>query len=105
MLAYYDSHYGLVPVKIISVYRQGMRWEIYASITANKPRGGYKRGQKIVSSPLWVFPRHKIIKNKYLTAYNPEVEYAGLIKKTVEECHDKKATRRSRDSNSKVVRL
>ena len=69
MLAYYDSHFGPVPVRVTKVSRSGNRWEIYATVTANRPLkrnryGGkpiYRRGMKLLASEKAILPREAVI--------------------------------------------
>lgn len=60
-LAYYDTLYnGLVPCKVtgIRVYNEFGHYEVHFTITAD--RGAYKRGERLLSSPLHVIPRKMV---------------------------------------------
>ena len=83
MLAYYDSFYGLVPVKVKRVIKEGARWEIEAIVTANRKWGGYKRGTRIIASQLYIVPRTTIKRTKYNTyilPYDAAEEYKEFLK-------------------------
>lgn len=84
MLGYYDSYFGLVPVRITSVERNGAQWSICATVTCKKKRGIYGAGYKIVSNELHIVPRDAIKRSKYNTwilPYDPKVAYAEYLKK------------------------
>lgn len=83
MLGYYDSFFGLVPVRIHKVERTGGKWSIYARVTAKKKIGIYGAGFELVSNELHIVPRDAIRKSKYHTwilPYDPNVAYKELVR-------------------------
>lgn len=61
-LAYYDTFSGLIPCRVVSVSgrsgRGGSAQDVTFILTAN--RGNYRRGERLVSSALHVFPRDAV---------------------------------------------
>lgn len=92
MQAFYDSHFGPVPVKITRVERDGARWHIFATVTRNSPvwankslRPIYKRGQKILASEKAIFPKRLVSMTEngnisYTYKYDPAKEYREFLK-------------------------
>ena len=95
MLAYYDSIYGPVPVKVIGADRQGPKWVISVVVTSNFPkrrkdqarctRSLYKRYQKLSINGIWIFPRDNVIltENGNIAAtvkHDPATVFAGFVK-------------------------
>src|SRR5687767_605617 len=87
MKAYYDSHFGPVPIFITKVDRYGARWEIQATVEANSVGPGkpvYPKGRLILASEKVIFPRNKVIltENGNIAAtyvYDPSVEFAEFL--------------------------
>lgn len=82
MLGYYDSYFGLVPVRITKVERKGAKWDIYATVTARKKIGIYGTGYKLVAGCTSIVPRTAIKRTKYNTyilPYDPKETYKGLM--------------------------
>lgn len=113
MLAYYDSHFGPVPVKVTRVERNGQRWEIFATVTANRPKWGvdkakstppiWPKGKKILSTERSIFPRDRVMltENGNIAAtvnYDPAVVYAAIIERerTKDHAHKGKSSKGAR---------
>jgi hypothetical protein len=69
ILAYLDSFAGLIPCKVIDVWRLRGIAEARVKLTAS--RGPYKRGEILIDTVLHVIPRPCVSRRKYSSAILP----------------------------------
>lgn len=97
VLAFYDSHFGPVPVKVTKAIRNGANWCLYATVTVDSPKLtkmqstsiGYvfPKGKMILGSERSIFPKGSVKMGKsgdmLYMSYDPAQAYSGLIEENV----------------------
>jgi hypothetical protein len=74
--AVWDTFTGLVPVKVLDVFRKIDQHWLTLKIEITRDHGPYRKGEVLESSPLWVVPPAFIRKGTYCQYIMPGYRWA-----------------------------